>query len=83
MARYLREFFAQWRHYRIEVESLTPLDDSTVLLEGRQYGIGKRSGAETVDSLNVVFKFDQVRVVAMYWHPDRAEALKAAGFSDG
>jgi hypothetical protein len=79
MGRYLREFFAQWRHYRIEVETLTPLDDSTVLMEGYQYGIGKRSGAEAVESLNVVFKFDQVQVVAMYWHPERSEALEPLG----
>lgn len=79
ISRFLREFLAQWSSYRIEVESLEELDDSAVLMEGRQYGTGKASGVEIADSLNIVFSFEGGRVVAMYWHPERAGALGAAG----
>jgi SnoaL-like domain len=79
MGRFLRDFFGQWREYRITVEKLRPLDDSTVVLEGRQHGVGKGSGIEISDSLTIVFTFEQGKVTAMYWHPYRDEAFKAAG----
>ena len=80
--RYLREFLTTWRSYRIEVDRLTPLDDLAVLLEGRQRGVGKGSGVETVDSLYIVFQFDRDQIVAMHWHVDRDGALEAAGLSE-
>lgn len=79
---HLRDVFGQWANYRIEVEHLTEVDDSNVLMEGRQYGVGKRSGIEIADSLHIVFRFTDDRITAMYWHPDRPEALKAAGLSE-
>jgi len=81
MGRYLREFFAQWSDYRIEVNELSALNDSTVLMEGRQHGVGKTSGIEITESLNIVFEFDRGQVVAMYWHPRREGAFEAAGLS--
>jgi hypothetical protein len=78
----LREVFSQWASYRIEVERLIAMDDSNVLMEGRQYGVGKRSGIKISDALYVVFRFTGDRVTEMYWHPDRAEALKAAGLPE-
>jgi hypothetical protein len=79
IGRFLREFFLQWRDYRIKVEKLVPLDESTVMLQGRQLGIGKGSGIEIDESLTIVFRFKQDRLGAMYWHPHHEEALKAAG----
>ena len=66
----------------IEVEQLTDLDDANVLMEGRQYGLGRRSGIRIADRLHIVFHFTDDRVTRMYWHPDREEALKAAGLLD-
>jgi ketosteroid isomerase-like protein len=76
---HLRDVFGQWRDYRIEAERLTALDDSTVLMEGRQYGLGKRSEIRIEDSLHIVFRFTGDRVTEMYWHPRREEVLDAAG----
>jgi len=82
IGQFLREFFTQWSNYRIEVHELKALDDSKVLMEGRQVGIGNASGIEITDSLNIVFEFEEDRVVAMYWHPAREAALEAAGLSE-
>ena len=79
ISRYLAEFFAQWRDYRIKVETVSPLDDSTVVVEGRQIGVGKGSGIEINESLTIVFRFAGDQLAAMHWHPQREEALKAAG----
>jgi ketosteroid isomerase-like protein len=79
IGQFLREFFAQWSNYRIEVHELEAVDDSTVMMEGRQIGIGSASGVEITDSLNIVFEFEGDRVVAMYWHPVREAALESAG----
>jgi SnoaL-like domain len=79
MAEFLRDFFGQWANYRIEVNQLTPVDDSHVVMEGRQHGVGKHSGIQISESLYIVFCFQDDRVTEMYWHMDRAEALKAAG----
>jgi ketosteroid isomerase-like protein len=79
IGKHLRDVFGQWGDYRIEVEQLTSLDDSSVLMEGRQYGFGKRSGIRIEDSLHIVFRFTGDRVTEMYWHPRREEVLGAAG----
>lgn len=78
---FLREFFAQWRDYRIEVERLVSIDDATVLAEGRQYGTGRTSGLEIAEGQFIVFRFEDGRVSEMYWHPERDGALAAAGIS--
>jgi hypothetical protein len=82
MGRRLHEVFEQWADYRIEVRRLAEVDDEHVLMEGRQHGVGKSSGIEITDELYVVFRFGGDRVTAMYWHPDCAEALRAAGIGE-
>ena len=77
--RFVAEFFAQWRDYRIKVDALAAVDNATVLLEGRQVGIGTGSGIAIEESLAIVFKFDHDQVAGMYWHPQREQALTAAG----
>jgi ketosteroid isomerase-like protein len=79
---FLREFFEQWRSYRIEIDDVTSRGDNAVLAEGRQFGTGKTSGVETVDLLSIVFEFERDRIIAMYWHPNRGEALEAAGLEE-
>jgi hypothetical protein len=78
IARFLADFFEQWQEYRITVDSLMPLDDSTVVMDGRQHGVGRGSGVEISESLTIVFRFDADQLAAMYWHPDRDEALRVA-----
>ena len=78
----LRDFFAQWADYRIEVGDLQALDDATFLMAGRQFGVGKRSGIEIVETLYIVFRFEGELVSEMHWHPDRGEALRVAGLGE-
>jgi ketosteroid isomerase-like protein len=77
----LREIFEQWGDYRIEVDDLDELEDSVVLMSGKQHGLGKRSGIRIDDSLYVVFRFEDDLITEMYWHIERSEALRAAGVS--
>jgi hypothetical protein len=79
IAAFLGDFFKQWRGYRISAERLEPLDEADLLLVGKQHGTGVSSGLEIDEDLFIVFRFEGERVAAMFWHPDREGALRAAG----
>lgn len=75
---YLREFFAEWRDYRISVERLTELDDNQILIEGRQHGIGRSSGMVIDETLFVIVTARDGRVSGIHWHARRDGAFAAA-----
>lgn len=76
---YVSEFAAQWDPYRVEVEQVVSLGDDTVLVSGRQIGIGRGSGIEVSDAAFVVNRLHDGQVVAVHWRIDRDEALEAVG----
>lgn len=78
----LRPTLPEWEGTRIETGNLIALDESTVLMEGRQLATGRASRLELSESQHIVFRFDGGRVVEMYWHPHREGALQAAGLSE-
>ena len=83
IGRYLRTFFEQFADYRIDVASISELDDSHLLLEGNQYGTGRGSGMEIAERLFVVFALRDGQVSELHWHPRREGALEAAGLDKG
>jgi hypothetical protein len=78
---YLRGFFEQFSSFRIEADSFAELDDRTLLLEGRQFAIGRGSGLPIDETLFVVFRFEGETLAGMHWHPKREGALAAAGLT--
>ena len=79
---YLRQFFAEWREYRIDAHRVVPLDDTHVLIEGRQRGIGRASGLEIDETLFVIVAVEDGLVSSMHWHSHREGAFRAAGLSE-
>ncbi len=82
IAAYLRQFFAEWRDYRMDAHRVTPLDDQHVLIEGRQLGIGRASGLEIDETLFVVIAVADGLVTGIHWHAYRDGAFSAAGLAD-
>jgi ketosteroid isomerase-like protein len=79
---FMRDWFGQWKDYRMTGDEFRAVGTDHVFTEGRQAGTGRASGA-AVDSPNyTVWTFRAGKVVRLLTHYDRAEALKAAGLSE-
>ncbi len=79
---YVSEFATQWDPYRVEVDEVVSLGDDTVLVSGRQIGIGRGSGIEVSDVAFVVNRLRNGQIVAVHWRLDRNEALEAVGLRE-
>ena len=77
----LRQFFRQFRDYRIEAGEFERISNDLLLMEGRQFATGRLSGVEVSETLYIAFRFDGDRLTEMHWHPSREGALEAAGIS--
>jgi ketosteroid isomerase-like protein len=77
--RWLRRFLADWDGYRVEADEFVLVDDDTVLVAGRHYGTGKRSGVAVDDPAFMIWIFRGEQVIGLHFHADRESALKAAG----
>jgi ketosteroid isomerase-like protein len=82
IAAYLRQFFAEWRDYRIDAQQVTALDGQHVLIEGRQRGIGRASGLEIDETLFVLVAVQDGLVRGIHWHAYRDGAFRAAGLRE-
>src|SRR5918994_1343623 len=71
--RQLREFLASWTDYRVEAEGFLNAGE-TVLVRGRQRGLGKHSRAEVDSPLFGVWTFRQAKIVRIGFYFDEQEA---------
>ena len=60
---------------------MTTLDDEHVLIEGRQFGVGRASGLRIDETLFIVVAIRDDLVRGIHWHPHREGALHAAGIA--
>jgi ketosteroid isomerase-like protein len=82
IAAYLRDFFSQWRDYRMSTRRVGRLDDEHVLIEGRQHGEGRVSGMHIDETLFVIIQVRDGKVAEIHWHARRDVAFAAAGIDD-
>jgi ketosteroid isomerase-like protein len=82
LAGYTRDFLAPWSKIMIEAEEIIPAGDSVVVAI-RQHGEGDASGAETEFRYFHLWTFRGGKAIRLECIRDRAEALEAAGLSDG
>ena len=78
--RNLEEWLEGWEEFRLEPEEFLEAGDRVVVLV-RQSGRGKGSGVEVDTRLHFHFGLRDGKVVHIYEHLNRAEALEAAGIS--
>ena len=78
----LRDFLGQWREFRTEAHEFVELDETSFLVVGSNYGVGKTSGVEVEATCFYVWRFRDGKVVRMHSGFNRAEALEAAGLRE-
>ena len=76
---FMREWFGQWRGYRVIGDEFRAVGRDRVFVAGRQAGTGRHSGAEVESPAFTVWTFRDGKVVKLLAHYDRALALEAVG----
>jgi ketosteroid isomerase-like protein len=79
---FMREFLTQWRDYRMIGEDFRQLGDDTVLVEGRQAGIGRRSGVSVEIPIYSVWTLRDGKVIRLIVEFDQRKAHEAAGLRE-
>ncbi|MEO7197392.1 MAG: nuclear transport factor 2 family protein [Solirubrobacterales bacterium] len=79
---FMRSWFGQWGHYRVIGDEFREVGNDKVFVAGRQVATGHESGAEVESPSFSFWTFRSGKVVELFLHIDRKEALKAAGLSE-
>ena len=80
--RFMREFLAQWRDFRISGEDYRAVGDDKVFVAGHQTARGRESGIVVADSICSVWTFRMGKVVRLIFKRDHANALEAVGLRE-
>jgi ketosteroid isomerase-like protein len=78
---FMRRFLEQWDDLRVEAKSFTVSGDK-ILVETRQSGRGRLSGAEVEMDISHIWTFRGGRATEFRSLRDRKKALEAAGLSE-
>lgn len=81
MAVWLQEFLVHWADFRATAGGSRSTRD-VIVVDVRQSGRGRTSGARTEMPICAVFRFDGERVVELLWLRDRERAYAAAGLGE-
>ena len=79
---FMRDWFGQWKEYRVTGDEFRAVGTDHVFVGGRQSGTGRTSGAEVESPGFAVWTFRAGKVVRLLAHYDRNSALEAAGLSE-
>jgi ketosteroid isomerase-like protein len=82
MTRFMRDFLGQWDMWRVEGHRFAELVSGTVLVEGRSYAAGTRSGIEVDNAWFGIFVFRDDKIAKLHVHHDRQEVLAVAGLAE-
>jgi ketosteroid isomerase-like protein len=79
---FMRDWFKQWRDYRVTGEEFRAVGTHQVFVAGRQAGTGRQSGVEVDSPGFTVWTFRDGKVVRLLAHYDRDAALEAVGLRE-
>ena len=82
LASFMRDWFSQWRDYRLITDEIRAVGTDHVFVAGRQAATGRRSGVEVDSPGFTVWTFRAGKVVRLLAHYDREAALEAVGLSE-
>ncbi len=82
MASFTRDWFGQWRRYRVTGDEFRAVGADQVFVAGRQAATGIHSGAEVESPGYTVWTLRSGKVVRLLAHYDRDKALEAAGLRE-
>lgn len=81
-ASFMRDWFGQWRRYRVIGDEFRAAGSDQVFVGGRQAATGLHSGVEVESPGFTVWTFRRGKVVKLLFHYDRHMALRAVGLAD-
>lgn len=76
---FTRDWFTQWRDYRVTGEEFQAVGEDKVIASGRQIATGRHSGVEVESPAFTIWTIRQGKVLKLSAHYDRSKALEAAG----
>jgi ketosteroid isomerase-like protein len=79
---FTRDWFAQWRDYRVVGQEFLEVGRDKVFVSVRQVAVGRHSGVEVESPGFSVWTLRRGKVVKLSLHYDRDKALEAAGLSE-
>jgi ketosteroid isomerase-like protein len=79
LASFMRDWFGQWRDYRVTADEIRAVGTDHVFAAGRQAATGRQSGVEVDSPGFTVWTFRAGKVVRLLAHYDRDAALQAVG----
>jgi ketosteroid isomerase-like protein len=82
LRKFMSNWFAQWRNYRVIGDEFREVGNDKVLVDGRQAATGHQSGAEVESPFLSVWTFRDGKVVELVLHRDKDKLLEAAGLSN-
>jgi ketosteroid isomerase-like protein len=82
LASFMRDWFGQWRDYRVTGDEIRAVGIDRVFVAGRQAATGRQSGAKVDSPGFTVWTFRAGKVVRLLAHYDRVAALEAAGLRE-
>jgi ketosteroid isomerase-like protein len=77
MSGFLRDFFASWERYWIELHELEQRSPVAFLASGTQHGIGKGSHVQTSMPTFIAIRFRDDEIVQLEFFYERARAVAA------
>jgi ketosteroid isomerase-like protein len=78
---FMGNWLAQWKNYRVIADEFREVGADKVFVGGRQAATGHHSGAEVESPGFSVWTLRGGKVVELFLHYDRNEALEAAGLA--
>ena len=82
LASFMRDWFKQWRDYRVIGDEFQAIGTDHVFVAGRQAAIGRQSGMDVDSPGFAVWTFRAGKVVRLLLHYNREAVLNAAGLSE-
>jgi ketosteroid isomerase-like protein len=80
VGRYFGEFFATFdESARFDIQEITELDESSVLLVAVYHARGRASGVDIAGDVVWLYGLNDGKIASVRWFDDRSEALEAMG----
>jgi ketosteroid isomerase-like protein len=76
--KWLRQWLEAWEEFEIEIESVEPIGERHVVVDVRQFGLGKGSGVPVEQRISQMWEIRDGKVARFHLYPEHAQARAAA-----
>lgn len=76
--KWLGQWLEAWEEFEIEVEGIEPIGERHVVVDVRQFGLGKGSGVPVDQRVSQMWEIRDGKIVRLHLYPDHSQARAAA-----